>query len=62
MQTGFMKIILEPGWRFSRRTFEGKSLGHFYFSGKEAEVLAARRQTSHQRNHSPPLPGQFSGY
>jgi N-acetylmuramoyl-L-alanine amidase len=45
MQKGFMKIILEPGWQFSRRTFQGKSLGHFYFSGKEAEVLASAGKT-----------------
>lgn len=45
MQQGFMKIILEPGWQFSRRAFQGKSLGHFYFSGKEAEVLAAAGKT-----------------
>ncbi|MEG3438859.1 DUF3747 domain-containing protein [Pannus brasiliensis CCIBt3594] len=45
MQQGFMKIILEPGWQFSRRAFQGKSLGHFYFTGKEAEVLAAAGKT-----------------
>jgi hypothetical protein len=45
MQQGFMKIILEPGWQFSRRAFQGKSLGHFYFSGKEAEILAAAGKT-----------------
>jgi N-acetylmuramoyl-L-alanine amidase len=45
MQKGFMKIILEPGWKFSRRAFQGKSLGHFYFSGKESEILAAAGKT-----------------
>jgi hypothetical protein len=29
---GFVKIILEPGWKFSRRAYQGKSLGHIYFS------------------------------
>lgn len=27
-----MKIQLNPGWRFSKRTYEGKPLGHVYFS------------------------------
>lgn len=28
---GFLKLVLEPGWRFSRRVFKGKTLGHVYF-------------------------------
>ena len=27
-----MKIKLEPGWRFTKRTYDGKVLGHVYFS------------------------------
>ena len=27
-----MKIKLNPGWRFTKRTYEGKILGHVYFS------------------------------
>ena len=40
LAAGFMKIILKPGWQFSKRTFNNKVLGHFYFSGKQAEVLS----------------------
>ncbi len=29
---GFTKIVLEPGWRFARRTYEGKELGHIYIT------------------------------
>ncbi len=29
---GFQKLELEPGWRFSRRAFKGKLLGHVYFT------------------------------
>jgi hypothetical protein len=29
---GFMKIILEPNWRFTKRSYQGKVLGHFYFT------------------------------
>ena len=32
MTNGFMKIKLEPGWRFTKRTYNGKVLGHFYLS------------------------------
>lgn len=30
--TGFQKFILEPGWRLTRRSFNGKTLGHVYFT------------------------------
>lgn len=40
LQAGFMKIILKPGWQFTKRTFNNKVLGHFYFSGKQADVLS----------------------
>ncbi len=39
LQAGFMKIILKPGWQFTKRTFNNKVLGHFYFSGKQSDVL-----------------------
>jgi len=39
LQAGFMKIILKPGWQFTKRTFNSKVLGHFYFSARQADVL-----------------------
>lgn len=33
---GFSKIILEPGWQFTKRTFESKVLGHVYLSSSLA--------------------------
>lgn len=33
-----MKIQLNPGWRFSKRTYEGKMLGHVYFSYDSASA------------------------
>lgn len=33
---GFMKIQLNPGWQFTRRTYNGKALGHYYFSASRA--------------------------
>ena len=32
LTNGFMKVKLEPGWRFTKRTYNGKVLGHFYLS------------------------------
>jgi hypothetical protein len=32
MSNGFTKIILEPGWRFTKRNYQGKTLGHIYFT------------------------------
>nr|MCU0516153.1 DUF3747 domain-containing protein [Oscillatoria sp. Prado101] len=29
---GFLKINLAPGWRFTKRTYNGKILGHVYFT------------------------------
>jgi len=34
---GFLKIQLDPGWSFTKRTYKGKLLGHFYFS-KSGEI------------------------
>ena len=30
-----MKVILEPGWRFTKRSYQGKVLGHFYFTSNQ---------------------------
>lgn len=32
LSSGFLKIILNPGWRFSKRTYNGKILGHVYLT------------------------------
>lgn len=42
---GFLKIDLEPGWRFAKRSYNGKTLGHIYFTrdqvpNAEAETIA----------------------
>ena len=41
--TGFAKIILDPGWRLAKRTFEGRELGHLYLTNDLtlAQVLEA---------------------
>lgn len=32
LANGFTKIILEPGWRFAKRSYQGKVLGHIYLT------------------------------
>ncbi len=40
--TGFTQIILNPGWRVTKRTFEGQTLGHNYLTNEAtlAQLLA----------------------
>ena len=40
------KIFLNPGWRFTKRSYQGKELSHFYFSDDVA--LAAVTNTAPQ--------------
>ncbi|NER98552.1 MAG: DUF3747 domain-containing protein [Symploca sp. SIO1B1] len=35
--TGNEKIFLDPGWRFAKRTYQGRELGHIYLSYGSAE-------------------------
>lgn len=33
--SGFMKVFLDPEWRFAKRTYDGKTLGHFYLASNK---------------------------
>jgi N-acetylmuramoyl-L-alanine amidase len=35
---GIMKINLEPGWRMTKRTYNGQTLGHIYFTNDSSEL------------------------
>jgi hypothetical protein len=37
----YLKIHLNPGWTFTKKTVDGKVLGHFFFSGDTAAIAAA---------------------
>jgi hypothetical protein len=42
---GFVQLTLEPGWSLQRRTYQGRSLSHLYFSnGENLPTLLARLQ------------------
>jgi hypothetical protein len=34
LRSGLLKIVLNPGWRFTLRTYQGRFLDHVYFSRK----------------------------
>jgi Protein of unknown function (DUF3747) len=40
---GLYRIYLQPGWRFTRRTYEGKTLGHIYFTNDSMSAALNQR-------------------
>ncbi|WP_013321591.1 DUF3747 domain-containing protein [Gloeothece verrucosa] len=54
MASGFLKFQLEPGWEFTKRTYNGKMLGHFYFSGKSAAIANGASSTGVATNPQNP--------
>ncbi|MGK7873081.1 MAG: DUF3747 domain-containing protein [Xenococcaceae cyanobacterium] len=38
LNNGFAKIFLNSGWRFTKRSYQGKTLGHVYFSGSQLTI------------------------
>ena len=49
---GFKKIFLDPGWRFTKRTYQGRVLGHVYLTNDSAGGTAAGSYTSPQPTNS----------
>ncbi|XHU95879.1 MAG: DUF3747 domain-containing protein [cyanobacterium endosymbiont of Rhopalodia gibba] len=35
---GFMRLELDPGWRFTKRTYNGRVLGHVYLTGDSSAI------------------------
>ncbi len=54
LQRNFMKIVLDPGWKFSKRTYQDKVLGHFYFSGTQTAIYNNATPTANPDNLSSP--------
>jgi hypothetical protein len=40
LKSGFLKIVLNPGWRFTKRVYNGKKLGHIYFNRDTVAPIA----------------------
>ncbi|MEL6930757.1 MAG: DUF3747 domain-containing protein [Cyanobacteria bacterium J06600_6] len=44
-QADITKIFLNPGWRFTKRSYQGKELSHFYFSEGAAPLANTTQQS-----------------
>jgi N-acetylmuramoyl-L-alanine amidase len=55
--TGFSRIILNPGWRLTRRAFNGRPIGHVYLTYDQPieALLAASPQQRPIRTSRPPI-------
>jgi len=51
LSNGFEKIFLNPGWRFTRRIYQGRALGHIYLTNDGAAPYPQESNTTAQ-----PLP------
>ncbi|MDJ0844902.1 MAG: DUF3747 domain-containing protein, partial [Crocosphaera sp.] len=40
LASGFLKINLDPGWRFTQRTYNGQILSHVYLTGDSTAMVA----------------------
>jgi hypothetical protein len=54
IRSGFLKIELNDGWRFTKRTYKGKPLGHIYFS-RDTAVPIYQAASSRLQNPSTPV-------
>jgi N-acetylmuramoyl-L-alanine amidase len=45
LAAGFMKIILNPQWQVSKRSYQGKMLGHFYLSTSVEAIPGEEEET-----------------
>lgn len=56
-----MKINLNPGWRFSKRSYQGNVLGHVYFSYNEPEQPIRPQETiqPQMNNNDMPMEGEI---
>jgi N-acetylmuramoyl-L-alanine amidase len=37
----YVKIDLNPGWKFTKKAYQGKTLGHYFLSGNSTAIAAA---------------------
>ncbi|MGD1856692.1 MAG: DUF3747 domain-containing protein [Leptolyngbyaceae cyanobacterium] len=53
-ENGFTKIFLNPGWRLTRRTLEGRTLGHIYLT-HDSTLAALVEQNGGPAIDTPPV-------
>ncbi|HLO50527.1 MAG TPA: DUF3747 domain-containing protein [Kamptonema sp.] len=52
---GMMKIFLDPEWRFAKRAYDGKTLGHFYLASNQSAP-----STGNNGTENPPVSNTFT--
>jgi hypothetical protein len=64
MPAGFSRIVLDPGWRLTRRAFDGRAVGHVYLTyDQPMDVLVANaRRNSTFASRSPSMPAPTTSY
>ncbi len=55
----YMKIDLDPGWRLTRRTYNGRDLGHIYFTNNLSLTTIAAQQPQQPTSLPSPSPQPF---
>jgi N-acetylmuramoyl-L-alanine amidase len=53
------KLFLNPGWRFTKRSYQGKELSHFYFSGNPNSVTSEAVQPTDLSQSTAQKPDQL---
>ena len=48
--TGYTRIVLNPGWRLTRRVYGDRALGHIYLTN-DLPLSRAQASSNHNRNH-----------
>jgi hypothetical protein len=56
ISNGFQKIVLNQGWRLTRRTYQGKALGHIYITSDSSVNQVSNTSTPPLPPNSQPLP------
>ncbi|HBE21647.1 MAG TPA: hypothetical protein DEG17_00065 [Cyanobacteria bacterium UBA11149] len=55
MGTGFQKIFLNSGWRLTRRTYQGRALGHIYLTSGSTPPVSPGVSATPPPRQLPPL-------
>lgn len=58
LSSGFDKIFLDPGWRFSRRSYQGKALGHIYLTNDSDAPVTQRSNSNTGSQPQPTSPSR----
>ncbi|MGL4376559.1 MAG: DUF3747 domain-containing protein, partial [Microcoleaceae cyanobacterium] len=58
----FLRIQLEPGWRFTKRAYQGQTLGHYYFTSDQPVTGGGIATQPSPSPSTAPSPSTSSGF